>query len=57
LADFVAQNAYYHLGESYLNTDKQASKCPKMLSDFDFIVYKDASLNYAKLSHGIRKFL
>jgi hypothetical protein len=57
LADFVAQNAYYHLGESYLNTDTTSFECLKMLSDFDFIVYKDASLNYAKLSHGIRKFL
>jgi TolA-binding protein len=22
--DFVAQNAYYHLGESYLNLDKKS---------------------------------
>jgi TolA-binding protein len=55
--DFVAQNAYYHLGESYLNTDKkqQALNAFKNASEmnFDAAIQEDASLNYAKLSYEL----
>lgn len=53
----VAQNAYYHLAECYLNTDKKqqalnafrnASQMP-----FDQQIQKDAALNYARLSYEI----
>lgn len=55
--DSVAQNAYYHLGESYINLDKKpealnafrnASQMP-----FDDKIKEDAWLNYAKLSYEI----
>lgn len=55
--DFVAQNAYYHLAESYLKTDKkqQALNAFKTASemDFDLKIQEDAFLNYAKLSYEI----
>lgn len=55
--DFLAQNAYYHLAESYLNTDKkqQALTAFKTASemDFDGKIQEDAALNYAKLSYEI----
>jgi len=55
--DFVAQNGYYHLGESYLKTDKkqQALNAFKSASemDFDKKIQEDAYLNYAKLSYEI----
>jgi tetratricopeptide (TPR) repeat protein len=55
--DFVAQNAYYHLGESYLKLDKkqQALNAFKNASEmtFDTGIKEDASLNYAKLSYEI----
>ncbi|QYJ67493.1 tetratricopeptide repeat protein [Flavobacterium litorale] len=55
--DAVAQNAYYHLGESYLKTDKkqQALNAFKNASemDFDAKIQEDAYLNYAKLSYEI----
>jgi TolA-binding protein len=55
--DFVAQNAYYHLGESYLKTDKkqQALNAFKNGSEmnFDLKIQEDAFLNYAKLSYEI----
>lgn len=55
--DFVAQNAYYHLGESYLKLDKkqEALNAFKNASemDFDTSIQEDASLNYAKLSYDI----
>ncbi len=55
--DFVAQNAYYHLGESYLKTDKkqQALNAFKNASEmnFDLKIQEDAYLNYAKLSYEI----
>ena len=55
--DFVAQNAYYHLGESYLNLDKkqQALNAFKNASEMEFelAIQEDASLNYAKLSYEI----
>ncbi|EMY3482412.1 tetratricopeptide repeat protein [Flavobacterium psychrophilum] len=55
--DFVAQNAYYHLGESYLKTDKkpQALNAFKNASEmtFDVKIQEDAALNYARLSYDI----
>ena len=55
--DFVAQNAYYHLAESYLNTDKkqQALNAFKTASEmtFDTKIQEDAALNYTKLSYEI----
>lgn len=55
--DFVAQNAYYHLGESYLKTDKkqQALNAFKSASEmeFDKKIQEDANLNYAKLSYEL----
>jgi TolA-binding protein len=55
--DFLAQNAYYHLAESYLNTDKkqQALNAFKTASEmnFDAKIQEDAALNYAKLSYEI----
>ncbi|MBX9806835.1 MAG: tetratricopeptide repeat protein, partial [Flavobacteriaceae bacterium] len=55
--DFVAQNAYYHLGQSYLNLDKkqQALNAFENSSEmeFDAGIQEDASLNYAKLSYEI----
>ncbi|EDP94231.1 tetratricopeptide repeat protein [Kordia algicida OT-1] len=53
----VAQNAYYHLGECYLNTDKkqQALNAFRNASqmDFDLKIQEDAGLNYARLSYEI----
>lgn len=55
--DFVAQNAYYHLAESYLNLDKkqEALNAFKNASEMEFnaSIQEDASLNYAKLSYEI----
>ncbi|RZJ74144.1 MAG: tetratricopeptide repeat protein [Flavobacterium sp.] len=55
--DFVAQNAYYHLGESYLKTDKKqpALNAFKNASEmeFDLKIQEDAYLNYAKLSYEV----
>lgn len=55
--DFVAQNAYYHLGQSYLNLEKkqEALNAFKNASEmeFDAAIQEDASLNYAKLSYEI----
>ncbi len=55
--DHVAQNAYYHLAECYLKTDKkqQALNAFKTASemDFDLKIQEDAYLNYAKLSYEI----
>lgn len=51
----VAQNAYYHLAESYLKVDKktEALSAFKAASemDFDLQIKEDAALNYAKLSY------
>jgi len=53
----VAQNAYYHLGESYVNVDKkqQALNAFRNASqmDFDLKIQEDAWLNYAKISYEI----
>lgn len=55
--DFIAQNAYYHLAESYLNTEKkqQAFNAFKTASEmsYDLKIQEDAHLNYAKLSYEI----
>ncbi|MFN7774612.1 tetratricopeptide repeat protein, partial [Flavobacterium sp.] len=55
--DAVAQNAYYHLGESYMRTERkpQALTAFKSASEMDFEpkIQEDASLNYAKLSYDI----
>lgn len=53
----VAQNAYYHLAEAYLKTNKkqQALNAFKNASelDFDAKIKEDAGLNYAKLSYEL----
>lgn len=53
----IAQNAYYHLGESYINLDKkqEALNAFRRASemDFDAKIREDAWLNYAKLSYDI----
>ncbi|WP_373059259.1 tetratricopeptide repeat protein [Zunongwangia sp. H14] len=53
----IAQNAYYHLAQSYLNLDQkqQALNAFKNASEmeFDAKIQKDALLNYAKLSYEI----
>jgi len=53
----VAQNAFYHLAESYLNLDQkqQALNAFKNASEMDFSaeIQEDAWLNYAKLSYQI----
>ncbi|WP_166382554.1 tetratricopeptide repeat protein [Polaribacter sp. 11A2H] len=53
--NFVSQNAYYHLGECYLNLEKktEALNAFKTASemDFDRKIKEDAALNYAKLSY------
>jgi len=53
--NFVAQNAYYHLGECYLNLEKKAEALNAFKTasemDFDLKIKQDAALNYAKLSY------
>lgn len=53
----VAQNAYYHLAESYLKLNKkqEALNAFKNASEMDFSaeIQEDAYLNYAKLSYEI----
>ncbi len=53
----TAQNAYYHLAESYLKTDQkqQALNAFKNASEMDFEmkIKEDAMYNYAKLSYEI----
>ena len=55
--DAVAQNAYYHLGESYLYAGKklQALNAFRNASEmsFDKGIQEDSFLNYAKLSYEI----
>lgn len=56
-SDEVAQNAYYHLGESYLKLNQkiQALNAFKNASElnFDPKITEDAFVNYAKLSYDI----
>ena len=51
----ISQNAYYHLGECYLNLEKksEALNAFKSASEmtFDKNIKEDAALNYAKLSY------
>lgn len=53
----IAQNAYYHLGESYLKVDKklEAFNAFKSASEMNFEpeLQEDAYYNYAKLSYDI----
>ncbi|MCF7569503.1 tetratricopeptide repeat protein [Sabulilitoribacter arenilitoris] len=53
----IAQNAYYHLGESYIHLDKkqQALNAFRNASQmsFDLKIQEDAWLNYAKISYEI----
>lgn len=55
--DPVAQNAYYHLAECYIKTDKkqQALNAFRNASQMTFVeqIRKDAALNYAKLSYDV----
>jgi len=56
-ANAVTQNAYYHLADCYLKTDKktQALNAFKSASalNFDTVIAEDALLNYARLSYEI----
>lgn len=53
----IAQNAYYHLGESYVHVNKkqEALNAFRLASqmDFDKKIQEDAWLNYAKISYEI----
>ncbi|ARV16954.1 hypothetical protein BTO07_15740 [Polaribacter sp. SA4-12] len=53
--NYVAQNAYYNLGECYLKLDKktEALNAFKTASEMEFNkkIKEDAALNYAKLSY------
>jgi TolA-binding protein len=53
----VAQNAYYHLGESYINLDKKQEALNAFRNasemDYDTQIQEDAWLNYAKISYEI----
>ncbi len=53
----VAQNAYYHLGESYINLNKKQEALNAFRNasqmDFDVQIQEDAWLNYAKISYDI----
>ncbi len=53
----IAQNAYYHLGESYVHVDKkqEALNAFRLASqmNFDKKIQEDAWLNYAKISYEI----
>nr|WP_321236302.1 tetratricopeptide repeat protein [uncultured Psychroserpens sp.] len=55
--NFVAQNAYYHLGESYINLDKKQEALNAFRNasqmDYDLKIQEDAWLNYAKISYEI----
>ena len=53
----VAQNAYYHLGESYINLDKKPEALNAFRNasqmDYEVKIQEDAWLNYAKISYEI----
>ena len=55
--NFVAQNAYYHLAQCYLNTDRKSEALNAFKNasemEFDAKIKADAFLNYAKLSYEI----
>ena len=56
-ADFVAQNAYYHLAECYLKLDRKQEALNAFRNaarmEFNPDIQKDALLNYARLSYEI----
>ncbi len=53
----IAQNAYYHLGESYINLNKKQEALNAFRNasqmDYDLKIQEDAWLNYAKISYEI----
>ena len=53
----IAQNAYYHLGESYINLDKKQEALNAFRNasqmNFNLKIQEDAWLNYAKISYEI----
>lgn len=53
----VAQNAFYHLGESYVHVDKKSEALNAFRNasemKFDTKIQEDAWLNYARLSYDI----
>ena len=53
----IAQNAYYHLGESYINLGKKQEALNAFRNasqmDYDLKIQEDAWLNYAKISYDI----
>lgn len=53
----VAQNAYYHLGESYINLGKKQEALNAFRNasqmDLDLKIQEDSWLNYAKISYEI----
>ncbi|MBN4085377.1 tetratricopeptide repeat protein, partial [Flavobacteriaceae bacterium AH-315-B10] len=53
----VAQNAYYHLGESYINVDKKQEALNAFRNasqmNYDLKIQEDSWLNYAKISYEI----
>ncbi len=55
--NFVAQNAYYHLAESYINVNKkqEALNAFRIASEMNYNlkIQEDAALNYAKISYQI----
>jgi TolA-binding protein len=55
--DATAQNAYYHLGESYINLKKKQEALNAFRNasemDFDLKIQEDSWLNYAKISYEI----
>lgn len=55
--DAIAQNAYYHLGESYINLNKKQEALNAFRNasqmDYNLKIQEDAWLNYAKISYEI----
>lgn len=55
--DVVAQNAYYHLGDCYLKSDKKSEALNAFKNssemDFDQEIKEDAAYQYAKLGYDI----
>ena len=53
----ISQNAYYHLGESYIKLDKKQEALNAFRNasqmDYDLKIQEDAWLNYAKISYEI----
>ncbi|MDO7174080.1 tetratricopeptide repeat protein [Mariniflexile sp. AS56] len=53
----IAQNAYYHLGESYIKLSKKQEALNAFRNasemDYDLKIQEDAWLNYAKISYEI----